>query len=364
MRAICLFQRTRKSVPLFVSKLKKTHNIAARPIVNAVTKPDARLFDIPEQNSRRVMNPKGLWMLIKDTFVQWSKDNPFQLAAALAYYTLFSMAPLLMIAIAIAGLVFGREASQNQVVGIIGDLVGVQGARAIRAMIETAGQTPDSGVFAAGVGLILLLLGAGGVVEQLQHSLNTIWRVAPKTGRGILGFLLDRLLSFSMVLSVGFLLVVSLVISAVLTAVSGIVGGFLTIDAATAHILDLVISFAFITLLFAVIYKLVPDVRIEWRDVWIGAATTSLLFSVGKFLIGFYLGHSKVTSIYGAAGSLVTLLLWVYYSSLMFFFGAELTQIYATRYGSKVTSAENASSAIPASESQRTPTLSCGANSA
>jgi len=153
------------------------------------------------------------------------------------------------------------------------------------------------------------------------------------------------------VLSVGFLLVVSLVISAVLTAVSGIVGGFLPIGTATAHILDLVVSFTFITLLFAVIYKLVPDVRIAWRDVWIGAGTTSLLFSVGKFLIGFYLGHSTVTSIYGAAGSLVTLLLWVYYSSLMFFFGAELTQVYATRYGSNATAAENARNPRPASES-------------
>jgi membrane protein len=142
-------------------------------------------------------------------------------------------------------------------------------------------------------------------------------------------------------LSVGFLLVVSLVISAVLSAVSGIVSSFLSIDAATAHILYLVVSVAFITLLFAVIYKLVPDVRIAWTDVWIGAVTTSLLFSVGKFLIGFYLGHGAVTSIYGAAGSLVTLLLWVYYSSLMFFFGAELTQVYATRYGSKAVSLKN-----------------------
>ena len=141
-------------------------------------------------------------------------------------------------------------------------------------------------------------------------------------------------------------------------AVSGIVGGFLPIDAATAYTLDLVVSFVFITLLFAVIYKFVPDVRIAWRDVWIGAATTSLLFSVGKFLIGFYLGHSTVTSIYGAAGSLVTLLLWVYYSSLMFFFGAELTQVYATRFGSKVTSAENAQRGRPASISHKTGSLS------
>ena len=293
-------------------------------------------------------------MFVKDTFVQWSEDNPFQLAAALAYYTLFSMAPLLLIAIAVAGSVFGREASQNQIIGAIEDLVGVQSARAIQAVIESAGQRPDSGFFASAIGMIFLLLGAGGVVGQLQDSLNTIWRVVPKTGRGmIMGFLQDRLVSYSMVLGVGFLLLVSLVISAVLTAVSGIVGSFLPIDAATAHILDLVVSFAFITVLFAVIYKFVPDVRIAWRDVWIGAATTSLLFSVGKFLIGFYLGHSTVTSIYGAAGSLVTLLLWVYYSSLMFFFGAELTQVYAFRYGSKVTAAENAQRPRPASESQK-----------
>jgi membrane protein len=322
-----------------------------------VIKPGAQPFDSPQQNARRIMNLKGLWTLIKDSFAQWSADNPFQLAAALAYYTLFSMAPLLMIAIAVAGLVFGQEASQNQVIGIIEDLVGAQGARAIQEIIESAGQRPDAGFFATLVGMILLLLGAGGVVGQLQDSLNTIWRVVPKTSRGIMGFLQDRLVSYSMVLSVGFLLVVSLVISAALTAVSGIVGSFLSIDAATAHVLDFVVSFAFIMLLFAIIYKFVPDVRIAWRDVWIGAATTSLLFSAGKFLIGFYLGHSTVASIYGAAGSLVTLLLWVYYSSLMFFFGAELTQVYATRYGSKVTSAENAQSPRPAIESQKRPQL-------
>jgi membrane protein len=185
-----------------------------------------------------------------------------------------------------------------------------------------------------------MLLGAAGVVAQLQDSLSTIWRVAPKTGRGILGFLRDRLVSYSMVLSVGFLLLISLVISAFLTAVSHVLRGALPINAAAAHVLDLVISFGFITLLFAVIYKFVPDSRIEWGDVWIGAATTSLLFSGGKIVIGFYLGHSTVTSIYGAAGSLVSVLLWVYYSSLMFFFGAELSQVYASRYGSKIKSAE------------------------
>ena len=336
----------------------------ARQIDNTMTKPSARPFDSSEQNSRRVMDLKGLWLLTRDAFFRWLNDNPFQMGAALAYYTLFSIAPLLLIAIAVAGSVFGREASQDQIIGAIQDLVGFQSARAIHAMIESAGQRPDSGFFATAAGMILLLLGAAGVVGQLQDSLNAIWRVASKTGRGIMGFVRDRLVSYSMVLGVGFLLVVSLVVSAVLTAVSGIVGDFLTIDVATAHSLDLVVSFVLITLLFAVIYKYVPDVRIAWGDVWIGAATTSLLFSFGKFLIGFYLGYSTVASIYGAAGSLVTLLLWVYYSSLMFFFGAELTQVYATQYGSKVAAAENTQSSRPASESQKTPSVSCGANAA
>ena len=302
----------------------------ARQLDNTTTKPGAQSFDRSEQNPRRVTNLKGLCWLTRDAFFQWIDVNPFQMGAALAYFTLFSMAPVLLIAIAVAGLVFGREASQNQIIGLIEDVVGAQSAGAIQAIIESAGQTPDSGFFATAIGMIFLLLGAAGVVGQLQDSLNTIWRVVPEAGRGIIGFLQDRLVSYSMVLSVGFLLLVSLVLSALLSAVSRIVGGFLPIEAATAHILDIVISFAFITLLFAVIYKYVPNVRIAWGDVWIGAATAALLFSFGKFLIGFYLGHSTVTSIYGAAGSLVTLLLWVYYSSLMFFFGAELTQVYAT----------------------------------
>ena len=306
------------------------------------------------RSAGKVITLKGLWLLARDAFFQWIDDNPFQLAAALAYYTLFSMAPLLLIAVAVAGLIFGREASQNQIIDGIEDLVGVQSAWAIQAIIESAGQKPNSGFFASVIGMIFLLLGAGGVVGQLQDSLNTIWDIVPKAGRGIAGFLQDRLISYSMVLSVGFLLLVSLVISAVLTAVSGIVGGFLSIDAAAANILDFLVSVAFITLLFAVIYKFVPDVRILWKDVWIGAATASLLFSFGKFLIGFYLGHSTVTSIYGAAGSLVTLLLWVYYSSLMFFYGAELIQVYAFRYGSKVTSAKNAQSREPAGPLRKT----------
>ncbi len=314
-------------------------------------KPVTQPFDTLEQNPRRVMDLKGLWLLTRDSFLQWLNDNPFQMGAALAYYTLFSIAPLLLIATAVAGSIFGREASQDHIIGAIHELVGYESAGIIQGIIERAGQRPDSGFVAGAAGMLLFLLGAAAVVGQLQDSLNAIWRVAAKNGCGIMGFVQDRLVSYSMVLGVGFLLVVSLVVSAALTAVSGMVGGFLTIDTATAHSLDLIVSFVLITLLFAIIYKYVPDVRIAWTDVWFGAATTSLLFSVGKFLIGFYLGHSTISSIYGAAGSLVTLLLWVYYSSLMFFFGAELTQVYATQYGSKVTSVDKAQSPRPASES-------------
>jgi membrane protein len=288
------------------------------------------------------VKPASLWHLVKMAFTQWSEDKPFQLAAALAYYTLFSLAPLLLIAIAVAGLVFSREAAQNQILAGLGDIVGLDAARAIQSMVENAGQKQNSGVVATTVGSALLLFGAGGVVGQLQDALNTIWGVEPKSGRGIWGFIKDRFVSFSMVLGVGFLLLVSLIVSAVLTAVTRMIGGWLPEAATLAYILDLVVSFGFTTLLFALIYKYMPDVRIAWRDVWVGAAMTSFLFSVGKILIGLYLGRSTVTSIYGAAGSLVTLMLWVYYSSLIFFFGAECTQVFARQFGSGVVPAENA----------------------
>jgi len=287
-----------------------------------------------------VMNVGTFRRLLEETFIQWTEDKPFQMGAALAYYTFFSIAPLLLIAIAVAGFVFGREVAQNRIVDTIAELVGVQTSRAIQALLNSAGRRPEQGFFATALGTVLLLVGAGGVVGQLQESLNTIWGVTPKIGRGMFGLLKDRFFSYAMVLGVGFLLLVSLVISAGLSALSQLVGGFLPGVETLAHGVDLSVSFAFITLLFALIYRYVPDIRIRWRDVWIGAAITSLLFSVGKVLIGIYLGHSSVTSAYGAAGSLVTLLLWVYYSSLIFFFGAEFTQVYASKFGLGVVPSE------------------------
>jgi membrane protein len=299
-----------------------------------------------------LMPRKSFWQFLKDTVTQWVEDGPFQLAAALSYYTLFSLAPLLIIAIAIAGFAFGREAAQNQIVETIQGLIGRDSAQAVQQMIQNASNKPGTGVISTFFGVIVLLFGAGGVVGQLQTSLNTIWGVAPKAGLGLWGFVRQRFISFAMVLGIGFLLLVSLVISAFLTALTQIMGTFLGGAAFIAHALDVIVSFAFVTALFAMIYKFLPDARIHWRDVWIGAALTSLLFTVGKFLIGLYLGSSGVTSAYGAASSLVTILLWVYYSSLIFFFGAEFTQVYASQYGSGVVPAENAQSISAADETQ------------
>jgi membrane protein len=186
------------------------------------------------------------------------------------------------------------------------------------------------------------LFGAGGVVGQLQTSLNKIWEVTPKPGQGIWGFLRQRFFSFAMVLAIGFLLLVSLVVTAVLSSFTAMISSFLGDATFVAHAIDILVSFGFVTLLFALIYKYVPDVEIQWRDVWVGAALTSILFTIGKYLIGLYIGTSGVSSTFGAAGSLITILVWVYYSSLIFFLGAEFTRVYATQYGSGVAPAENA----------------------
>jgi membrane protein len=283
-----------------------------------------------------------MWQFLKKTVYNWIDDEPFVLAAALSYYTLFSLAPLLTIAIAMAGLFFGQEAAQNQVVETSRGLVGKESAQAIQEMIESAGEKPAAGIISTLFGVVALLFGAGGVVGQLQTSLNKVWGVAPKPGQGVWGFIRQRFVSYAMVLSIGFLLLVSLVVSAVLSGMSRLLSNMFGGAEALVHGLDLLVSFAFITLLFALIYKFLPDARIRWKDVWIGAAFTSLLFTIGKTLIGLYLGNSGVTSVYGAAGSLITVLLWVYYSALIFFFGAELTRVYATEYGSGVAPSDNA----------------------
>jgi membrane protein len=299
------------------------------------------------------MKAKSLWKFLKDSVVQWIEDDPFPLAAALSYYTLFSLAPLLIIVIAVAGFAFGQEAAQNRIVETLQGLIGQESSLAIQGMIQNASNKPKTGIFSTVVGVIALLFGAGGVVGQLQTSLNTIWGVAPKPGQGVWGFVRQRFVSFAMVLGIGFLLLVSLAISALASGFTKVMGDVLGATVFLTHLLDLGVSFVFVTVLFAMIYKYLPDARIQWKDVWIGAGLTSFLFTIGKILIGIYLGTSGVASTYGAAGSLITVLLWVYYSSLIFFLGAELTQVYARDYGSGLVPANNAQPIARAEENKK-----------
>ena len=264
------------------------------------------------------------------------------MGAALAYYTVFSLAPLLIIAIAIAGLVFGQEAAQGQIFEQLRGLIGEESGKAMQDMVQNANAKPATGVVATLVGVATLLFGASGVFGQLQTSLNTIWEVQPKPGRGILGILRDRILSFGFILVIGFLLLVSLLLTAGIALLAQWFGGMFPGMEALAQVLNFVLSLALVTLLFAMIFKFLPDAKIAWHDVWIGAFITALLFTVGKFALGLYLGKSGVGSSYGAAGSLIILLLWVYYSSQILFFGAEFTQVYANRFGARVAPAENA----------------------
>jgi membrane protein len=275
---------------------------------------------------------RAIWGLLKESFSGWSEDKAPRLGAALAYYTIFSLAPLLVIVIGVAAFVFGREAAQGEVLGQLQGLLGEAGAQAIQGMIQNASQSKTTGAFATVIGVATLLFGASGVFGELQDALNTVWGVKPKPGRGILGTIKQRFLSFAMVAGIAFLLLVSLTVSAALAAVGKFTEGLLPTE--ILHVVNFVTSFAVITLLFAMIYKLLPDARIAWSDVWIGAAVTALLFTIGKFAIGLYLGKSSVASAYGAAGSLVILLVWIYYSAQILFFGAEFTEVYARRYGS------------------------------
>jgi membrane protein len=267
----------------------------------------------------------------------WSEINAPRLGAALAFYTTLSMAPLLVVSIGIAGLVFGRQAAQGQIVYEIQSLVGREGGAAIQAMLLETHKTSSgfAGIMVAVLGVFILLLGASGVFGELRDSLNLVWGVKIIGGGGLWGMVRYRFVSFAMVVGIGFLLIVSLLVSAAIAAAGKFFEHLLPAPEALLHVGSTLISFLAVTVLFALLYKLVPDVHIEWQDVWIGAAVTSLLFSIGKFLIGLYLGKASVGSAYGAAGSLVVFLVWVYYSAQIFFLGAQFTHIFAERRGSR-----------------------------
>jgi membrane protein len=286
------------------------------------------------------MSLKQIWRLLKETFKEWNDDNASRLAAALSYYTIFSLAPLLIIAIAIAGAVFGDEAASGEIVRQIQGLVGKAGAEVIQTALENA-QKPDTRNIASIISVGVLLFGASNVFAQIQDALNTIWEVEPKPGRSFLLTLRKRFLSFAMVAGVGFLLLVSLIVNTALEAMLKYFNNLLPGFGWLWQIGNFAVSFAVITLLFALIYKFIPDAKIAWNDVWIGSAMTSLLFVIGKSLLGLYLGNSSFGSAYGAAGSLIVLLAWINYAAQIIFFGAEFTQVYASKYGSRIVPDEN-----------------------
>jgi membrane protein len=300
-----------------------------------------------------MITPRALWSLTRESVSRFSQDFAPSMGAALAYYTIFSIAPLLIIAIAVAGFVFGENAARGEVFAQLRGLIGDQGAAAIEATVKSASQT-GSGTFAAIAGIVILLVGATSVFAELQSDLDRIWDSPKPAKPGIWGMLRGRVLSFGMVLGIGFLLLVSLLLSAALSALGHVWRGALPGGDMFVQVINFIVGFLIITGLFALIYKVLPRCDISWADVWIGASVTSLLFSVGKLLIGLYLGKSSVASSFGAAGSLVIVLLWVYYSAQIFLLGAEFTRTYSyshgTRQGRPKTRAKEGAAASPQSQ--------------
>lgn len=275
--------------------------------------------------------------MLKQAFQAWNQDRASQLAAALAYYTIFSLAPLLILAIAIAGLFFDSAAVRDQLMGQVETLIGGTGADFVRTVLDNANR-PDqsSGLIASAISLVLLLVGATGVLTQLQLALNTIWNIEARPDIGIMNLVRKRVLSLGMIMVIGFLLLVSLIASSIISGFSAYLSTLAPGLDALVQFINFVVSFGFTTLLFAALFKYLPDAIISWRDVWFGAVATAVLFSIGKYLIGLYLGNSSFSSSYGAAGSVIILLIWVFYSAQIMFYGAELTQIYSRRFGSPI----------------------------
>jgi membrane protein len=276
---------------------------------------------------------QAAWALVRDTVTAWIDDYAPSMGAALAFYTLFSAAPLLLIVISLAGLIFGEQAARGEIMEQLSSLVGRDSARTVQTLLEGLNH-PEAGAYGTLVGLGALLVGATTVFGELQNAMDRIWRAPERPAGGLLHLLHTRLLSLGMVLGIGFLLIVSLVVSAALAALGKWWAPWFAEMAAVANLVDGTLSFVLMTAIFAMIYKWMPRVKVAWRDVLVGAALTALLFTVGKLLIGLYIGRSGVASPFGAAASLVVLLLWVYYSAQIFLLGTEFTWLYAHRHGS------------------------------
>lgn len=288
------------------------------------------------------MNPKTLVHVVGRTFREWSADKAPRLGAALAYYGMFSLAPLLIIAVGIAGLVFGEEAARGELARELGTVVSAPVAEGVQDLVQHT-RRAGTGWLATVVGFGTLLFGAAGLFWQLQDALDTVWKVVPKEGRGLLGVVRDRVFSFALVLGIGFLLLASLALNTSLVVLSGYLPAVdLPAGISLWHGLNALVSVLVITLLFALIFKVLPDVNIPWREVWTGSALTALLFIAGRHLLSLYLGYAGVATAFGAAGSLVLILFWIYYSAQIFLFGAEFIRVYAEQRGSLIVPRANA----------------------
>jgi len=285
------------------------------------------------------MNAKGLFDVAKQTFKEWGEDKAPRLGAALAYYTVFSIGPLLVIVIAIASRVFDN--AQDQIVGTIRGVVGEGGGRVIKDTIENANKG-GADIIATIIGIVTLLLGASGVFGQLKDALNTIWEVKPKPGLGIVNTIKERFFSFTMVLGTGFLLLVSLVITSAVAAFNDVLKRIIPGGDIIGQIVSFLVSLLIVALMFTLLFKFLPDVKITWGDVWIGGLVTAILFMLGQFALAFYLSSGSVGESFGAAASFVIILVWIYYSTQILFLGAEFTQVYTNKYGSHVRPEENA----------------------
>jgi membrane protein len=292
------------------------------------------------------MRFKEIWAIVRDAGEEWFNDNAPRLAAAVAYYAILSITPLFVIAVAIAGAVFGQEAATGALMNELRDLFGDAGAQVAQTALQNANR-PHVGIVATVIGIVALLFGASGVFGELQAALNTVWEVKPKSGGGIWRVIRHRFLSFGMVLVVGFLLLVSLVVSACLAVAGSYLNGVAPGVPLLIRGVNFLVSFLIITVLFALIYRYLPDATVGWRDVWFGAGVTAALFTVGKYAIGMYLGRAGVATPFGAAGSLVAFVVWVYYSGLIVFFGAELTEVTAKHAGREISPIRGAERVAP-----------------
>src|SRR3984957_2594283 len=279
------------------------------------------------------MSAKTLFQILKTTFASWNRHEAPRLGAALAFYTILSLSPLVIIVLALAGLIFSRSTAQAHILSQVQGMIGPDGGKAVESMLANA-QRPAAGILGTIVGLLSLLFGASGVFTELRSALNLIWEVTPEKTSGVVGLLRDRFFSFGMVLSIGFLLLVSLVVSTVIAAIGKFFGGLLPVPSPVVAVFNFFLSYLGVAVLFGLIFRLVPEAKVRWRNVWLGALVTALFFSIGKTLIGLFLGKSSVGSAYGAAGSIIVVIVWVYYSAQIFFFGAEFTHAYTKRRSS------------------------------